>query len=203
MTNNNPENCNFLSLRRNLYLTTTNDIQMATMKKAAKAKAVKKGTFYECSWCGKEGTDAPCCSYVMDVVCGRPVKGVSKFFCSEECQYIYCAEYNRCRLIKSIDFTNKTLDDIKRLVTNFIKKGEKVDPVLLQIAKLMNIYKKVATFIVSGDKSSARKLYDEKKELITDYAEDMLADKVWGDMYMFFINRFAEVDGMLRDDCSF
>ena len=175
----------------------------STMKKATKAKAVKKGTYYECVWCGKEGTNTPWCSAKMDVVCGRSVKGVSKLFCSEKCQYIYCAEYNRRCLIASIDFTNKTLDDIKRRVTNFIKKGEKVDPVLLQIAKLMNIYKKVATFIVSGDRSSARKLYDEKKAIVTDCAEDVLADKTYENWYMKFIDKFVELDEMISDKYAF
>ena len=176
---------------------------MATMKKQAKATAVKKGTYYECGWCGKEGTNTPYNSISKKVVCGRAVEGATTYFCSAKCQHIYCAEHNRREVIESIDFTNESLDMVKDVVAESIKEGEKINPIVLQCAKLINIHKKVLTFIVSGDKSSARKLYDEKKELITDYAEDMLADEVWGEMYMFFINRFAEVDGMLSDDCSF
>ena len=185
------------------HLTNNNNIQMATMKKQAKAKAVEKGTFYECVWCGQEGTNAPYSSTTKRVVCGRAVEQGKKYYCSAKCQHIYCVENNRRKVIAAIDFTNETLDMIKAVVAESIEEGEKINPIVLQCAKLVNIFKKALTLIVSGDKSSARKLYDEKKALITDCAEDMLADKVWGDMYMFFINRFAEVDGMLHDDCSF
>jgi predicted nucleic acid-binding Zn ribbon protein len=175
---------------------------MATMKKAAKAAAMEKGTFYECGWCGKEGTNTPYNSIRKKVVCGRAVEGATTYFCSMKCQYIHCAESNRRKVIAAIDFTNETLDMIKNVVAEYIDEGEKIDPVLLQVAKLVNIFKKVLTLIVSGDKSSARKLYDEKKAIVTDCAEDVLASEAWGDLYMFFINRFAEVDGMLHDDCS-
>jgi len=174
----------------------------STMKKQAKATAVEKGTFYECVWCGKEGTNAPCYSDVNKVVCGRMVEQGKKYFCSEKCQYIACTEHNRNEIIKDIDFANKILGDIKKIVTTFIKGGEKIPPLLLQNAKLINIHKKVLTFIVSGDKPSARKLYNEKKEIVTDCAEDLLADESWGKLYMFFINRFAEIDNMLSDECS-
>ena len=176
---------------------------MATMKKQAKATAVKKGTFYECVWCGKEGTNAPYYSDVSKVVCGRMVEKGKKYFCSAKCQHISCSEHNRREIIKDIDFTNEVLADTKKIVASFIKEGNKISPSLLQFAKLINIYKKVLTFIVSRDKPSARKLYDEKKAIVTDCAEDLLADKVWGQLYMFFINRFAEVDGVINNDVSF
>jgi predicted nucleic acid-binding Zn ribbon protein len=175
---------------------------MATMKKQAKATAVKKGTFYECVWCGKEGTNAPGYSITNKVVCGRVVETGKKYFCSDKCQRIYCSEHNRRKVIEAIDFANEALDKVKNVVADFIEEGDKIKPVLLQTAKLLNIYKKVLTFIVSGDKPSARKLYDEKKAIVTDCAEDLLADEVWGDLYMFFINRFAELDGVMSDDCS-
>ena len=182
---------------------TTTTFQMATMKKAAKAAAVKKGTYYECGWCGKEGTNAPYKSEFMTPVCGRMVAGKTNNFCSKKCRHIVAAEHNRREVITCIDYTNQVLDEIKSSVAYSIKHGEKIDPVLLQVTKLINIYKKVLTFIVSRDKSSARKLYDEKKAIVTDCAEDVLADKEWADVYMFFINRFAEVDGMLSGKCSF
>jgi hypothetical protein len=175
---------------------------MATMKKQAKATAVEKGTFYECVWCGKEGTNAPCYSTTKRVVCGRAVEQGKKYFCSEKCQHISCSEHNRRQMILDIDWANKNLGDIKKIVADFIKEGEKIPLALLQLAKLLNIYKKVLTFIVSGDKSSARKLYDEKKESVTDCTEDLLVDEVWGKLYMFFINRFAELDGMMSDGVS-
>ena len=185
------------------HLTNNNNIQMATMKKQAKATAVKKGTYYECGWCGKEGTNTPYSSTTNGVVCGRLVEEGKTYFCSAKCQHIHCAEHNRRHVIESIDFTNESLDIIKIAVAEYIEKGCKINPVILQMAKLLNIHKKVLTFIVSGDKSSARKLYDEKKTIVTDCAEDVLADEVWGELYMFFINRFAELDGMMTDDCSF
>jgi predicted nucleic acid-binding Zn ribbon protein len=172
------------------------------MKKQAKAKAVEKGTFYECGWCGKEGTNAPCGSDVKKVVCGRMVEEGKNYFCSEKCQHIYCGESNRREIIRDIDFANEILDDIKKIVADFIKEGEKISPPLLQMAKLLNIYKKVLTLIISGDKPSARKLYNEKKAIVTDCAEDLLADKVWTQLYMVFINKFAELDELLSNDCS-
>jgi predicted nucleic acid-binding Zn ribbon protein len=176
---------------------------MATMKKQAKATAVKKGTYYECGWCGKEGTNAPCCSSINKVVCGRLVENGKHYFCSAKCQNIYCAESNRREVIECIDYTNEVLDDIKKCMSYSIKHGEKIDPVLLQVTKLTNIYKKVLTLIVSRDKSSARKLYNEKKAIVTDCAEDVLASEEWGELYMFFINRFAELNEMMDDSCAF
>jgi len=176
---------------------------MATMKKHAKATAVKKGTFYECFWCGKEGTNAPCYSISKIIVCGRAVEKREKPFCSEKCRHIHCAENNRREVIEAIDFANRGLDKVKNLVADFIKEGDKIPPSVLQFAKLLNIYKKVLTFIISGDKPSARKLYDEKKEIVTDCAEDLLADKIWTKLYMYFIDRFAELNEMMTNDCSF
>ena len=176
---------------------------MATMKKQAKATAVKKGTYYECGWCGKEGTNTPYSSTTNEVVCGRAVEKEKNYFCSEKCRHIYCVERNRRKGIEAIDFTNESLDMVKNIVAEYIEEGDKINPIILQMAKLLNIYKKVLTFIVSGDTPSAQKLYDEKKVIVTDCAEDVLADEVWGEMYMFFINRFAELDGMMSDDCSF
>jgi len=175
---------------------------MATMKKQAKATAVKKGTFYECFWCGKEGTNAPYYSDVNKVVCGRMVEKGKKYFCSAKCQHISCSEHNRRTVIDCIDFANGALVRIKDAVADLIKEGIKIPPPLLQTAKLINIFKKVLTFLISGDKPSARKLYDEKKEIVTDCTEDLLADKVWGDMYMVFINWFAELDGLMSDEVS-
>jgi predicted nucleic acid-binding Zn ribbon protein len=172
------------------------------MKKQSKAKAVKKGTFYECLWCGKEGTNAPCYSVSKKVVCGRAVEIKKKYFCSDKCQHIYTVENNRREVIEGIDFANKGLDLVKNVVGASVEVGIKIAPSILHMAKLLNIYKKVLTLIISGDKPSARKLYDEKKETVTDCTEDLLADKLWGDFYMFFINRFAELDGVLSDDCS-
>jgi hypothetical protein len=176
---------------------------MATMKKQAKAAAVKKGTYYECRWCGQEGTNAPYQSEEITSVCGRMVAGKISYYCSEKCRYTFCAEGNRRDAIKEIDRTNETLDDIKDCVAAAIKHGDKIDPVLLQVAKLFNIYKKVMTLIISGDKSSARKLYDEKKELITDCAEDMLASEEWAGMYMSIINSFAEAEKLMDRGCAF
>ena len=201
MPNNNPENCHVLSLRRNVYLTTTNDIQMAsTMKKEAKAKAVAKGTFYECGWCGKEGTDAIYTTDKGSVVCGRMVRKADHSYCSQKCLYMVVAQHNRAELLGCIQWANEALDSIKGYVAEIIADGEKIPPQLLHVAKLFNIYKKVLTLIISGDKPSARKLYDEKKETVTDCAEELLANKGWADSYMPFINKFAEVNEMMGDD---
>ena len=202
LPNNKRENSDFFVPRSNLHLTTTNDIQMAsTMKKEAKAEAVAKGTFYECGWCGKEGTDAPYESISRRTVCGRTSKTGTKPFCSEKCRRISCVETNRRIVLEAIDATNMALDIIKTGMAEFIKHGKKIDPVLLQVAKLFNICKKVLTLIVSGDKPSARKLYDEKKATVTDCSEDVLAHEVWSKLYMSFINEFAEIDEMMRDEC--
>ena len=176
---------------------------MAMMKKAAKAAAVKKGTYYECGWCGQEGTNSRYESETLESVCGRMVVEKTNYFCSEKCRHIFCVENNRRDAIKEIDRTNDTLDVIKRWVAFYLETDRKIDPVLLKAAKLFNIYKKVMTLIVSGDKPSARKLYDEKKELLTDCAEDMLASKQWEHMYMVILDKFAEVEQLLDGGCAF
>ncbi len=170
------------------------------MKKQAKAKAVKKGTFYECAWCGKEGTNAPTYSIMKRVICGRAVEVKKNYFCSDKCHHIDSVETNRRSVIEAIDFANRGLDSLKDVVARQIKDGNKIDPGYLQMGKLLNIIKKVSTFIISGDKPSARKLYDEKKELVTDYTEDLLAHKVLGGVEMSFINMFAEHDEAMSDD---
>ena len=176
---------------------------MATMKKATKTAAVKEGTYYECGWCGQEGTNAKYTADSSSVVCGRMVVKKYKSYCSEKCLDIYSLEHNRRQLIAGIDKTNEKISIIKEVVAQTINCGGKIDPVILQIAKLINIYKKVLVLVVSGDKSSARKLYNEKKDIVTDCAEDMLANEEWKELYMPFINRFAELDGLLNGDCSF
>ena len=176
---------------------------MATMKKQAKAEAVKKGIFYECGWCGKEGTDSKYTTDRGSVVCGRMVKVVDRSYCSAACQHMACAEHNRASVLGDIEWANEALDAIKDFMAAILKNGDKIPPNLLQIAKLFNIFKKVATLIVSGNKSAARKLYAEKKEIVTDCEEDLLADEHWSDSYMPFINKFAEIEGMLRTDCAF
>ena len=173
--------------------------KMATMKKQAKATAVEKGTFYECGWCGKEGTNAPYHSTENEVICGRRVEGEKIYFCGDKCQDIYSLEHNRRSMFEDIDWANRTLVRLKHSVTYYIKNGDKIPPILLQTAKLVNIYKKVLTFIISGDTPSARKLYNEKKEIVTDYIEDLLADKEWEYLYMTFINNFSELNEMMSD----
>jgi len=183
-------------------ITQQQHLKMATMKKQAKAKAVEKGTFYECVWCGKEGTNAPCSSTRQEIMCGRSVETGTIYFCSVKCRRTYCLEYNRREAIKSIDVANEILDKIKVAVAAYIEHGHKIEPCVLQMAKLLNIYKKVLTFIISGDKPSAQKLYDEKKEIVTDYTEDLLANKLWSRLYMTYIDRFAELDEVLKYNCS-
>ena len=174
----------------------------STMKKEAKATAVKKGTFYECGWCGKEGTNTAYYTTKKRVICGRMVEQGKEYFCSYKCQHIDCLEHNRRKLIANIDFTNELLDELKKIMADFIKKGDKISPCVLKTAKLLNIFKKVLTFVISGDKPSARKLYEEKKAIVTDYTEDLLADKEWERLYMFFINGFAELDDAMSDGVS-
>jgi len=174
----------------------------STMKKAAKAAAVKKGTFYECGWCGKEGTDSQYTAVDWSVVCGRMVESSGRSYCSAKCQYICAAEHNRDNILDDIEGANEKLDAIKKRVAITLKNGDKISPSLLQTAKLFNIYKKVLILIVSGDKPSARKLYDEKKPIVTDCAEDLLADEAWAESYMPTINKFAEIEGLLDDACS-
>jgi hypothetical protein len=173
----------------------------STMKKQAKAKAVKKGTFYECGWCGKEGTNSRFTADKGAVVCGRIVRTADRSYCSDKCQHADCAEHNRDAILGDIEWANEILAVIKQYVTEILQHGDKIPPALLQIAKLFNIFKKVTTLLVSGDKSSARKLYDEKKPIVTDCVEDMLADEDWAETYMPLINKYAGLDGMLRDDC--
>jgi hypothetical protein len=174
----------------------------STMKKAAKAAAVKKGTFYECGWCGKEGTNSRYTAVDWSVVCGRMVDGAGRSYCSAKCRYMVAAEHNRANILDDIECANERLDSIKKHVAETLKNGDKIPPIILQNAKLINIYKKVLTLIVSGDKPSARKLYDEKKPIVTDCAEDLLANEDWSESYMPTINKFAEIEGLLDGGCS-
>jgi len=161
---------------------------------------VKKGTYYECAWCGQEGTNSRYVSENLESVCGRMVAKTTKPFCGAKCRRIFTVEHNRCATIEEIEKANDALDVIKKAIAFCLETDRQIDPVLLQVAKMNNIYKKLMTLIVSGDRSSARKLYDEKKAIITDCAEDILASKQWESMYMSVLNKFAEAESMLDDD---
>ena len=174
----------------------------STMKKAAKAVAVAEGTFYECAWCGKEGTNTKFSSCKVDSVCGREVITRKLFYCSKNCMLSKMIEDNRRFAIDSIEWANTMIAQFKTHVTQTIKDDDQVDPTMLQIIKIVNILKKVTTLALSGDKPSARKLFEEKKEIITDCAEDVLADADWSDTYIDLLNRIADAKTLLKHDTS-
>ena len=175
----------------------------STMKKEAKAKAVKKGTFYECHWCGKEGTDARYNSDVKMTVCGRSVINRVDRFCSLNCMKVDVVESNRRMVLEQIESMNHITEGYRKVVVESVEDGTKIDHAFTQIAKLANIYKKVLTLRVSGDRLGALKLYTDKKATITDCIEDVLADKLYSKWYMDWVDRFANVEGILDKQCSF
>jgi len=176
---------------------------MATMKKQAKAEAVKKGTFYECHWCGEEGTDALYDMNIMRTVCGRAVINRTHRFCSLNCMKIDAAETNRRMVLDEIEWANRMTGDYRVMVTYAIKSGEVIPPIFTQIMKMTNIYKKVLTLRLSGDRLAALKLYTDKKPLITDCVEDVLAHKDLSERYMNWVDRFSRVEGILNPKCHF
>jgi hypothetical protein len=175
----------------------------STMKKEAKAKAVKKGTFYECGWCGKEGTDAPYDSFVKRTVCGRSVLDRIERFCSLNCMKVDVVESNRRMALEQIEEMNRITESYRKVVVESVEDGTKIDHAFTQIAKLANIYKKVLTLRVSGDRLGALKLYTDKKATITDCIEDVLADKLYSFWYMDWVDRFSRVEGILDETCGF
>jgi len=185
-------------------ISTTTNIKMAsTMKKAAMEKAVAEGTFYECKWCGKEGTNSQYKTTSSEPICGRAVVCKTDTYCSYECCYADTVETNNKFILERIDWANHLLDMSKEHVADAIKHGLKLHPVILLVAKIMNILKKVLTLIISGDKPAAQKLYDEKKATITDCAEDLLADDATASIYMNVLNNFSSVETMLGSQTTF
>jgi hypothetical protein len=176
---------------------------MATMKKQAKAEAVKKGTFYECHWCGKEGTDALYDLNIMRTVCGRAVINRTHRFCSLNCMKIDAAESNRRMVLNEIEWANRMTGGYRAIVTEAIENGEAIHPTVTQIMKMTNIYKKVLILRLSGDRRAALKLYADKKATITDCVEDVLADKDVSERYMAWVDRFSRVEGILDPKCHF
>jgi len=173
------------------------------MKKQAKAEAVKKGTFYECGWCGKEGTDAVYDSNIMRTVCGRAVLHRTIRFCSLNCMKIETAESNRRMVLDEIEWANLMTEGYREIVTCAIETGKVIHPAFTQIMKMTNIYKKVLVLRLSGDRDAALKLYDEKKSIITDCVEDVLAHKDFSEQYMPWVDRFSRVEGLLDPSCQF
>ena len=167
----------------------------STMKKEAKANAVKKGTFYECKWCGKEGTNAEYTTPSQKPVCGRMVVVATYSYCSLMCGMACTKESGRKMILRLNDWATEIIDLCKLDVTEAINDGVKVRPVVLRIAKVINVYKKVLVAIISGDNSTAQKLYDKHKETITDCAEDILVDE--DEVYMVVLNKFAGLETML------
>ena len=173
------------------------------MKKATKEKAVAEGTFYECKWCGKEGTNSKYKTTSSKPICGRAVVYKTDTYCSYECGYAETVENNNKIILKRIDWANHVLAMSKQNVADAIKHGLKLHPVILLVAKILNIYKKILTLIISGDKPAAQKLYDEKKATITDCAEDLLADDATASIYMNVLNNFSAVETMLGSHTVF
>ena len=171
------------------------------MKKEAKATAVKKGTFYECMWCGKEGTNSQYTTTSQTPVCGRMVDGKTYSYCSRACGMAYTKESGRKLILRLNDWATEVIDMCKLDVTEAINAGVKVRPVVLRIAKVINVYKKVLVAIISGDNSTAQKLYDKHKETITDCAEDILADE--DEAYMAVLNKFAGLKTVLASSFRF
>ena len=175
----------------------------STMKKATKAEAVKKGTFYECHWCGKEGTDARYDSVIKRTVCGRAVIDRVERFCSLNCMKVDVVESNRRMVLEQIEAMNHITGVYRKVVVESVEDGTKIPHAFTQIAKLANIYKKVLTLRLSGDRLGALKLYTDKKATITDCIEDVLADKRFSKYYMEWVDRFANVEGILDKMCGF
>ena len=177
---------------------------MATMKKATKAAAVAKGTYHECAWCGKEGDDFTHTSTSSKVVCGRAVTLGKAYYCSAECCHIETVETNRRNILERLDWINGVIDNFKKFLTEAVARGVQVPPTTMRIAKIAHILKKVLTLIMTGDKPSAQKVYDENKATITDCEEDILASSPHkaSEVYMVFIDSFAGVETMLKPSTS-
>ena len=174
------------------------------MKKAAKAKAVEKGTFYECHWCGKEGTNTKWTSNSYTSICGRRVLDHTNSFCSEKCLDIDTVENNRVAILSHIDYIDACILVYKEAVADAIAAGEKVRPIILTLAKTYKIIRKVLVLIVSKDKTAARELYLAHREFIGNSAEELLeitdgdAGGI-GELYMHILNTCAKIDTYLSE----
>lgn len=184
---------------------TTSNIKMAsTMKKMAKTKAVAEGTFYECGWCGKDGTNTKWTSSSYTSICGRRVLDHTNSFCSEKCRAIQMVENNRVSVLSHIDRIDTCILVYRMAVADAIAAGKKVRPIFLTLAKTDKIIRKVLVLIVSKDKTAARELYLAHREFIGNSAEELLeitdgdAGGI-GEQYMHILNTCAKIDTILSE----
>ena len=146
---------------------------MATRKKAAKAKAVADGTFYECGYCGKEGTNPPVSSNHYTYSCGQRGDPTTTHFCSKPCGRAYINEDNNITWCKDLDAINYAIENYKGLVKMAVEKGEQLPKRIISDLKLFNIKRAMLVLLLQGDRKAVHNLYMEKREVISDALEEI------------------------------
>ena len=146
---------------------------MATMKKAAKAKAVAGGTFYECGYCGKEGTNAPFSCKEYNYSCGQKGDPKTARFCSKSCARTYIIEGNATSWCKELDELDQRIENYKGVVKMAVECGEQLPKRIISDLKLFKIKRAMLALLLQGDRKAVQNLYKEKREVISDALEEI------------------------------
>ena len=143
------------------------------MKKAEKAAAVADGTYYECGYCGKEGTNPPYSSRYYTYSCGQKGDPKTTHYCSKPCGRTDFNERNNIMWCKAVDDLDQTIENYKGLVRMAVEEGEQLPKRIISDLKLFKINRAMVVLLLQGDKKAVQNLYMEKREVISDALEEI------------------------------
>ena len=150
---------------------------MATKMKYAKTKSIYTRTnFYECGLCGlrfKDGSDV-IRARLEETSCGRSVVVKQKYFCSKNCALAYQKENLTEGFKHRIEEVEQRIESTKYYISTFIKSGKPIPKWVLSVSKLQYIQKKLYGYLLEGKLALAYKLFQDKKELMTEELELVL-----------------------------
>ena len=152
---------------------------MATKVKYAKTKSIYSRTnFYECGLCGlrfKDGSDV-IRARLEETSCGRSVVKKHKYFCSKNCALSYQKQNLNEGFNHRVEEIQERIESTKYYISTFIKRGKPIPKWVLSVSKLQYIQKRVYEYLLDNKLALAYKLYQDKKELITEELEIVLGE---------------------------
>ena len=156
---------------------------MPTGKKKTYASQHRRKDILECSLCGLRFKDNGNVIQAeeKEISCGRAVVVKERYFCSKNCALCYQKEHHNIELISRIEMCEERIESTKQYISTFIKEGKPIPKWVLSVSKLQYIQKKVYGYLFEKKLALAYKLYNDKKEQITEELEIILekCDKLY------------------------
>ena len=140
-------------------------------------------TKYTCEVCGRK-TKTPVQDETTEYSCGQSLPATITYTCSLKCSHDWELTNRTRDTLANIDKLSERIDLAKDCIAEAIADKAQIPKVLLSIVRLYKIEKALFTLIVSEDYKSAHNLYEQKKEIMSDALEDILADEVLSGRYV-------------------